>query len=84
MREQPVHGSRNAQKTADARLAEHFTAIAIEASAAILAVDFRNAGTRRKADQSPVTAADEAAQAVILQASRAALPGHSGRFGGSG
>jgi 3'(2'), 5'-bisphosphate nucleotidase len=50
----------------DARLAELLTAIAIEASVAILAIDFRKAGTRRKADESPVTLADEAAQAVIL------------------
>lgn len=56
----------DAPETLDARLAERLTGIAIEASAAILAVDFRNAGTRRKADNSPVTEADEAAQAAIL------------------
>ena len=54
-----------AQKTADARLAEALTGIAIKASAAILRIDFRQAGTRRKADASPITLADEAAQAII-------------------
>ena len=45
--------------------AELLTGVAIQASAAILAVDFRAADARRKADDSPVTIADEAAQAVI-------------------
>jgi 3'(2'), 5'-bisphosphate nucleotidase len=62
-----VPGRANTQKTADARLADALTGIAINASAAILAVDFRNAGTRRKPDNSAVTLADEAAQAVILK-----------------
>jgi 3'(2'), 5'-bisphosphate nucleotidase len=55
-------------------LAEHFTAIAVEASRAILAVDFLNAGTRRKEDRSPVTMADEAAHAVILAGLTRILP----------
>jgi 3'(2'), 5'-bisphosphate nucleotidase len=63
------------QKTADARLAERLTAIAIEASTAILAVDFRDAGTRRKADHSPVTQADDAAQSVIQAGLGRLLPG---------
>ena len=63
------------QKTADARLAERLTAIAIEASTAILAVDFRHAGTRRKADHSPVTKADDAAQSVIQAGLALLLPG---------
>ena len=62
-------------KTADARLAELFTEIAIQASAAILAVDFRDCGTRRKADNSPVTIADEAAQAVIHDSLARLVPG---------
>jgi len=62
-------------KTADAQLAELFTEIAIEASAAILAVDFRNAGTRRKADNSAVTQADEAAHAVICGSLAKLVPG---------
>ena len=56
-----------AEKTADARLAESLTGIALTACSAILRVDFRNAGARHKADKSPVTLADEAAQAAILQ-----------------
>jgi 3'(2'), 5'-bisphosphate nucleotidase len=58
----------------DAALAEAFSAIAIEASLAILAVDVRNAGTRQKADNSPVTFADEAAHEAIVTGLRALLP----------
>jgi len=63
------------QKTADTELAELLTGLAIKASAAILAVDFRNAGTRHKEDNSAVTLADEAAQAVILEGVGRLLPG---------
>jgi 3'(2'), 5'-bisphosphate nucleotidase len=63
------------QKTADARLADLLTGIAIEASAAILAVDFRNADVRRKADDSAVTLADDAAQRVILDGLTRLVPG---------
>jgi len=63
------------QKTADAQLAEALTGIAIRASAAILAVDFRNAGTRHKADNSAVTRADDAAQAVIHEGLMRLMPG---------
>ena len=62
------------EKTADARLAESLTGIALAACAAILRIDFRNAGTRRKADASPVTLADEAAQAAILDGLGKVLP----------
>jgi 3'(2'), 5'-bisphosphate nucleotidase len=58
----------------DAALAEGFTALAIEASLAILAVDFRNAGTRHKADSSPVTLADEAAHEAIVRGLRDLVP----------
>ncbi len=68
-------GRANSQKTADARLAEILTGVAIKASAAILAVDFRKAGARRKADNSAVTDADEAAQSVILDALARLVPG---------
>ena len=51
--------------TLAARLDE-FTGIVSEAAAAILAVDPRDSGARRKPDESPVTIADEAAEAVIL------------------
>lgn len=59
----------------DQRIAEALTAIAIEAAAAIRGFDCRNVSTRHKADQSLVTAADEAAQTVILQGLGRALPG---------
>ena len=58
-----------------ARLAGLLTDIAIRASAAILAVDFRKAGARQKADDSPVTIADAAAQAVILEGLARVAPG---------
>jgi len=59
----------------DTTLAEAFGAVAIEASLSILAVDFRKAGTRHKADHSPVTKADEAAHATILAGLARILPG---------
>jgi len=62
------------QASGDARLAERPSDIALEASAAILAVDFRAARTERKADKSPVTAADMAAQAVIFEGLARAAP----------
>jgi 3'(2'), 5'-bisphosphate nucleotidase len=70
-----VRDHASAEKTADARLAEQFTGIAIKASRAILAVDFRKAGARHKADSSPVTAADEASHGVILDELQRLLPG---------
>jgi 3'(2'), 5'-bisphosphate nucleotidase len=63
------------QRIADAEVTELLTGLAIKASAAILAVDFRNPGTRRKEDHSAVTLADEAAQAVILEGLARLLPG---------
>jgi 3'(2'), 5'-bisphosphate nucleotidase len=63
------------QQTADAQLAAALTGIAIRASAAILAVDFRKAGTRHKSDNSPVTIADDAAQAVIHEGLARLMPG---------
>ena len=62
------------ESPSDATLAEALSAVAIEASLAILAVDFRNAGTRRKADNSPVTLADEAAHAAIMKGLAGVLP----------
>jgi 3'(2'), 5'-bisphosphate nucleotidase len=49
------------------RTAEILTTIAIRAAAAILRLDCRNVSMRQKADESPVTLADEAAQSVILR-----------------
>jgi 3'(2'), 5'-bisphosphate nucleotidase len=63
-----------AQGPADAVLAEALSELAIEASLAILAIDFRKAETRHKADNSPVTRADEAAHAVIMRGLARALP----------
>jgi 3'(2'), 5'-bisphosphate nucleotidase len=61
--------------TADSRLAERLTDIAVVASTDILAVDFRYAGTRLKTDNSPVTRADEAAHAAIMDGLGRAAPG---------
>jgi 3'(2'), 5'-bisphosphate nucleotidase len=60
---------------ADSRLAERLTEIAVAASTKILAVDFRSAGTRLKVDNSPVTRADEAAHAAIIDGLAHAAPG---------
>ena len=59
----------------DAQLAEAFTRIAVLASHAILEVDFRQAGMRRKPDGSPVTLADEVAHGTILRGLGEHLPG---------
>jgi 3'(2'), 5'-bisphosphate nucleotidase len=59
----------------DRRTAELLTAIAVRAAAAILRFDCRNVSTRHKADESPVTLADEAAQAVIVDGLAAGFPG---------
>jgi len=58
----------------DVRLAERLTEVAIAASVAILKVDFRDCGARLKADQSPVSRADEAAQAAIAEGLAHAAP----------
>jgi 3'(2'), 5'-bisphosphate nucleotidase len=60
---------------ASARLLDGLTAIATRASAAILAIDRSALGERSKADGSPVTAADQAAQAVILPELVRLMPG---------
>ena len=63
------------EKGADAALAERLTGIAVAASAAILAVDFRDCGARLKADASPVSRADEAAHNTIVEGLARAAPG---------
>jgi 3'(2'), 5'-bisphosphate nucleotidase len=50
------------------------TAIAARAAAAILALDSQRLDRREKADGSPVTAADETSEAVILEGLSALLP----------
>jgi len=69
-----VHGASN-DRTADARLAERLTEIAVTASTAILDVDFRYAGTRLKADNSPITRADDTAHTAIADGLARAVPG---------
>ena len=60
---------------ASARLLDVLTDLASQAAAAIMAVRSPGVAWRAKEDASPVTAADEAAQAVILQGLRRHLPG---------
>ena len=57
------------------RLLHELAAIVSAASAAILTVRAGALCTRTKADQSPVTAADEAAEAIILEGLARVLPG---------
>jgi 3'(2'), 5'-bisphosphate nucleotidase len=59
----------------DVALLDEFTRIAARAAAAILAVAAPAATRRDKADSSPVTVADEASEAVILDGLRQLLPG---------
>jgi len=59
----------------DAALAEELTALVARAAEAILAIAPAALATRLKADRSPVTAADEAADAVIAQGLARLLPG---------
>ena len=57
------------------RLLDELTTIVSAAAAAILTVRARSLDTRTKPDRSPVTSADEAAEAVILDALGRLLPG---------
>jgi 3'(2'), 5'-bisphosphate nucleotidase len=57
-----------------ALLLADLTAIALDAAAAIRAIPAAQAEQRLKADTSPVTAADEASEAVILKGLAALLP----------
>jgi len=59
----------------DAALAAELTALVARASAAILAIAPGGMATRLKADHTPVTAADEAADRVIAQGLARILPG---------
>jgi 3'(2'), 5'-bisphosphate nucleotidase len=62
---------------ANGRLLDELTTIVSAAAAAILAACTRALDARTKADLSPVTAADEAAEAVILEGLARVLPGTS-------
>jgi 3'(2'), 5'-bisphosphate nucleotidase len=57
------------------RLIDEVTSVVSRASAAILAVDRSGLAVRAKDDRSPVTAADEASQAVLVAALGRLLPG---------
>ncbi len=57
------------------RLAEYFAALCVEAGAVVMEVYARGGEARLKADASPVTEADERAEAVILAALAEDLPG---------
>jgi 3'(2'), 5'-bisphosphate nucleotidase len=59
----------------DGRLLDELTAILVRASAAIQAIPAAASAARNKADQSPVTAADEASEAVLLDELSRLLPG---------
>jgi 3'(2'), 5'-bisphosphate nucleotidase len=60
---------------AAAELIDALTALASEGAAAIVALRSPTLEWRAKADQSPVTAADEAAQGIIVAGLRRLLPG---------
>jgi 3'(2'), 5'-bisphosphate nucleotidase len=59
----------------DSRLLDGLTAIAARAAAVILAIAPAALKTREKPDRSPVTAADEASERVILDGLRHLMPG---------
>jgi 3'(2'), 5'-bisphosphate nucleotidase len=69
MREQPL------APAVDARLADALAALASQAAAVILAIRPSGLATRLKSDSSPVTAADEASDAVIARGLSQILPG---------
>lgn len=59
----------------DPSLIEHLTTIVSRAAAAVLAARASALNPRTKADQSPVTAADDASEAIILEGVAKLLPG---------
>jgi len=59
----------------ETRLRDELTTLVARAAAAILAIAPAALALRTKADQSPVTAADEAAQAVIMDGLARLMPG---------
>ena len=61
--------------TATSQLMDELTTLVSKAAAAILAIDRSAASQRIKSDLSPVTAADDAAQSVILENLPRLLPG---------
>lgn len=69
------HSVTIADARADLALAESLTATIVKAAAAVRVHDYRNVASRLKDDKSPVTAADEAAEAVILRDLSRIAPG---------
>jgi 3'(2'), 5'-bisphosphate nucleotidase len=65
----------DAERSADAALAERLTAVIVKAAAAVAAFDCGSVASRAKADGSRVTAADEAAEAIILADLAQVAPG---------
>lgn len=59
----------------DSKLLDALTALALQGAVAIQAIQSGPLAARLKADQSPVTAADEAAEATILEGLARLLPG---------
>jgi 3'(2'), 5'-bisphosphate nucleotidase len=59
----------------DARLIDDLTTIVSRAAAAILEIRAQALHPRTKADQSPVTAADDASEAIIMEGAARLLPG---------
>src|SRR6266436_3294248 len=66
----------------DGRLLDELTTIVSAAAAAILAARAGSLEVRAKADLSPVTAADHAAEALILEGLARLLPGVGGPVAG--
>jgi len=66
---------KNSIDLGDPRLVDGLTALVSEAAAAIIAIGGDALATRLKADQSPVTAADEASDAIIAKGLSRLLPG---------
>lgn len=69
-----MFATRGPNPVVDAALADGLTALVSQAARAILAVGRGDLAVRHKADQSPVTAADEAANAVLLAGLAQLLP----------
>jgi 3'(2'), 5'-bisphosphate nucleotidase len=59
----------------DTALIDGLTTIVSQAAAAILSIRAQALNTRTKADQSPVTAADEASEAIIMEGVARLMPG---------
>jgi 3'(2'), 5'-bisphosphate nucleotidase len=72
LQDQSEHG---ANLAADAGLIDALTGIVSRAAAAILTIRAGALATRSKADQSPVTAADEASESTIMAGLATVLPG---------